>query len=792
MATQTARVVIALTAAAMLMQQIMLTRVFSAMVFYHFAFAAVTLTMLGMTLGAVRAFLDDRGGAANLQGTLTQQLTRISVFSVLVAGALLASGLAAGPAVSLPLAVAVVLVFSLVAFIGAGFVIALLLTHYASAASGIYAADLAGAAVGCWLTIVMLDRVGLIVTMTFAAFLPALAAIAIVRSAGSSIPVRTRLALSIAPAALVAALALHWASPQQLALRSMTNRPDYAVEYEAWNSYSRITVGRTELTRLRDQTLSASAVQRAGDVPQKWIVIDSGAATGMMGFDGDLQKVDFLRQDLTAAAYSLRRPRHVGVIGLGGGRDVLIALTHGALRVTGMEVNRSIFDVLTRRYADFAGRLHERAGVTFVNEEARGYINRSGKQFDLIQVSLVDTWAATASGAFALSENGLYTLEGWRDFWRALSNDGMLSFTRWYDPDTHVGELYRMLAMAHALLASQGLDDPARHIAVVAHPQQRLANLVVSKSPVSAEEASAFASRIEAPGEFVVVVLPGRRPAEDIRRLLAGGSPQWAGGLDLSPPTDDRPFFFSMLAVSGLLDDMLGSAAYQKVLNNEGIRNVFRLLAVFTLLSVAVILLPFRRKATVIRRRGASLPFLYFTLIGVGFMIVEISLIQRLSWYLGRPVMALAVVLFGLLLATGLGSAVSGRVKRSQTLTIGAIAVVVGIAALALNPITEWTYSLPEAGRVAIALAVTMLPGFCMGMAFPLGLAECSRQTLDDLVPWFWAANGAASIVGSVAAMTISIFGGIHLAMATGFLCYLAIYFVFRAMRHQPLEARAA
>src|SRR5262245_40271280 len=146
MSRQTARVVIALTAAAMLMQQIMLTRVFSAMVFYHFAFAAVSLTMLGMTLGAIRAFLDDRGGAANLQGTLTQQLTRISVFSVLVAGALLASGLAAGPAVSLPLAAAVVLAFSLVAFVGAGFVIALLLTHYASAASGIYAADLAGAA----------------------------------------------------------------------------------------------------------------------------------------------------------------------------------------------------------------------------------------------------------------------------------------------------------------------------------------------------------------------------------------------------------------------------------------------------------------------------------------------------------------------------------------------------------------------------------------------------------------------------------------------------------------------
>jgi SAM-dependent methyltransferase len=281
-------------------------------------------------------------------------------------------------------------------------------------------------------------------------------------------------------------------------------------------------VGRTELTPLKDLTLSTESVRKAGNVPQKVIVIDSSAATIVTGFDGNLAGVDFLRGDITAAPYVLRSPRHVGIIGLGGGRDVLIALEHGASRVTGMEVNRAIFDVLTRRYAGFAGRLHERDGVKFVNEEARGYINRTGERFDLIQVSLVDTWAATASGAFALSENGLYTLEGWRDFWRSLSDGGMLSFTRWYDPNQHVGELYRMLAMSHALLRSQGIGDPAQHIVVVAHPEHQLATLVVSKKPVTAEEASAFSHHMNE----TRLRRTGQSAANDPTRTSSASSPE--------------------------------------------------------------------------------------------------------------------------------------------------------------------------------------------------------------------------------------------------------------------------
>jgi len=583
---------------------------------------------------------------------------------------------------------------------------------------------------------------------------------------------------------------VQWGWPERLALRTMTQRPNYAIEYEAWNSYSRITVGRTELTPLKDLTLSTESVRKAGNVPQKVIVIDSSAATIVTGFDGNLAGVDFLRGDITAAPYVLRSPRHVGIIGLGGGRDVLIALEHGASRVTGMEVNRAIFDVLTRRYAGFAGRLHERDGVKFVNEEARGYINRTGERFDLIQVSLVDTWAATASGAFALSENGLYTLEGWRDFWRSLSDGGMLSFTRWYDPNQHVGELYRMLAMSHALLRSQGIGDPAQHIVVVAHPEHQLATLVVSKKPVTAEEASAFSHHMNELG-FVVLAVSGQRPNEDIERLIAGGTPPWASGVDLSPPTDDRPFFFNMLGLSGLVGELLRRDTPRNVLNHEGVKNVFLLLAVFTMLSVALILLPLRRKGHVIRGRGAALPFAYFALIGLGFMLVEVSLIQRLSWYLGRPVLALAVVLFGLLLATGLGSAASARVTYSRVRSIGMIAVVVGLVTMALNGVTEATYSMQEPSRMAIALAMTVIPGFCMGLAFPLGIAECRRRTFDDLVPWFWAVNGAASVVGSVAALTIAMFGGIRMAMFAGFLCYSVIYLVFRAMHRHPLPQEA-
>lgn len=778
-------IVIAAAAGALLIQQVMLTRVFSAIVFYHFAFVAVSLTMFGLTLGAIRVFVQWRGYEQQaLLEKLPSLLARSSVFSALGVAALLLPEIGIPYLDSVLLAVLVALVFFTQAFVNAGAVIAIILTRFASGVSGLYAADLAGAAVGCWMTILLLDTLGLINSMLLSAAIPGLAGWFAAYSIGQRLQPRTRMALLIAPGLLISGFVIQSTYPERLVLHTVKQRANYIVDYEAWNSYSRITVGKTEIVPPQDQTLAASAIKEAGDVPQKWILIDSNAATALTEFDGDLSKIDFMRRDITASAYALRKPEHVGVIGLGGGRDVLIARLYGARNVTGIEVNRTIFDILTGHYAEFTGFLHRRPGVTLVNDEARGYIARNKEPFDLIQVSLVDTWAAAASGAFALSENGLYTLEAWQDFWNALSPQGMLSFTRWYQPEKHVGELYRMLSLAHNLLEAQGVQHPAQHIAVATYPENHLATLVVSKSPIAPAEAARFSQELEAMG-FRAIALPGTAVNGDIKQLIGEGEIPLTAGLDFSPPTDDRPFFFNMLTVSGILRQQ---NRHQNMLNNSAISLLLLLLAGLTIVAIALIFRPFRRETGSLKARGAGLPFAYFALIGLGFMLVEVPLIQRLSLYLGRPVLALAAVLFGLLLATGMGSAVSGRIRWSKSRMIGLNMLSVTAVALAMNSLTGSTYTWPEPGRIAMSLALTMLPGFCMGMAFPLGLAACQRRGLGDLLPWLWAVNGAASVIGSVLALVIAIFYGITAALFAAVLCYAMAYVVFRKIAAEEWE----
>jgi hypothetical protein len=657
-------------------------------------------------------------------------------------------------------------------------VIAIILTRFASNVSGLYAADLAGAAIGCWATILLLDGSGLINSMLMTAAIPALVGWIAAYKTGQRLQPQMRVALLIAPAFLVAGFLLQTAYPERLVLHTVKQRANYVIEFEEWNSYSRITVGKTEVTPPQDLTLTRDAIQQAGDVPQKWILIDSNAATALTAFDGDLSRIDFMRKDITASAYALRKPEHVGVIGLGGGRDVLIALLHGAPDVTGIEVNRTIFDVLTHHYSDFTGSLQRRPGVTLVNDEARGYIAREDKPFDLIQVSLVDTWAAAASGAFALTENGLYTLEAWQDFWTALSPQGMLSFTRWYHPEKHVGELYRMLSLAHHLLRAQGIENPAAHIAVAHYPENHVATLVLSKAPITPAETAGFVQRIEGMG-LRVIAAPGITGNDDISGLINGGEISGATGLDFTPPTDDRPFFFNMLSFSGILSELRQQNRHQNMLNNGAVSLLLLLLAGLTILATILIFRPFRQETISLEGRGAALPFAYFAFIGLGFMMVEVPLIQRLSLYLGRPVLALAAVLFGLLLATGLGSALSARVRWSSSM-IGLTTFAVAAVALSMNWLTGSTYAWQEPGRIVTSLVLTMLPGFCMGMAFPLGLAACQRRGLGDLLPWLWAVNGAASVIGSVLALVIAIFNGITAALFTAVLCYTGAYIVFR------------
>jgi hypothetical protein len=248
---------------------------------------------------------------------------------------------------------------------------------------------------------------------------------------------------------------------------SKGGRPDTPPLYEKWNSYSRVRV--TGDPRLELPTLGwglSPAMPRLGRLRQLQLDIDSNAGTLMTGYNGDLRTVEHLKYDVTNIGYYLRGDRNVLIIGAGGGRDVLSALAFGARSVTAVDINKDIIRTVNHRFGDFTGHLDRDPRVRFVNDEARSFVARSTDQFGTIQISLIDTWAATAAGAFVLSENSLYTVEAWTTFLRHLADDGLLSVSRWYFRD-RPAEMYRTTTLAVEALRAIGVADPRSHIAVV-------------------------------------------------------------------------------------------------------------------------------------------------------------------------------------------------------------------------------------------------------------------------------------------------------------------------------------
>ena len=214
-----------------------------------------------------------------------------------------------------------------------------------------------------------------------------------------------------------------------------------------------------------------------------YAAIDGAAGTAITQWNGDPAWLDWTRYDVTAAPYHLRQGR-AGIIGVGGGRDVLTAIAGRSTSVTGIEINKALVAALEDRYRDFA-RVATYPGVTLVHDEARSYLTRTPERFDVLQMSLIDTWAATGAGAFTLTENGLYTREGWRVFLGTLTPTGVFSVSRWFDP-ANVSETTRLVSLAVASLLDVGVQQPRASLVLIT--RERVATLLVSPAPFTEED----------------------------------------------------------------------------------------------------------------------------------------------------------------------------------------------------------------------------------------------------------------------------------------------------------------
>jgi hypothetical protein len=563
--------------------------------------------------------------------------------------------------------------------------------------------------------------------------------------------------------------------------------------YEKWNSHSRVRVNGS-LTRLEPpQGWGLSPLlPESTRVRQMQMDIDVGAGTVLTGYDGDPQTLGHLKYDVTNIGYYLRPEPDVLVIGAGGGRDILSAIAFNARSVTAVEINKDIIRTVNGKFGDFTGHLDRDPRVRFVNDEARSFVARSNDRFGKIQISLIDTWAATAAGAFVLSENSLYTVEAWTSFLRHLTDDGLLSVSRWYFRD-RPAEMYRTTTLAVEALGRLGLTDPQRHVAIVRNMQ--LANrpadtpdgvgtILVSRRPFSGAELDVLdreASRLA----FDVVFSPRVAVDETFARLTErDGLDEFLDGypLNIRAPTDNSPFFFNMLrlrhaASPELLD--FGKLS----LNMKAVATLAILLATVLVLTAGCILLPLWLTRDRVRLRGVAPLFTFFLAIGLGFMLIETSQMQRLIIALGHPIYGLSVVLFALLLSSGLGSYLTESVTPDSARASGRRRLAVLVLVLALfgvvtPAIARWIEPMTTPVRILAAIVLLFPAGLLMGMAFPLGMKLASTRALE-LTPWLWGLNGAASVLASVLSVCIALTWSISTAFWAGFLCYTVALWAF-------------
>lgn len=770
---------LALTSFAALLLELALTRLFSVVLFYHFAFLAISIALLGLGAGGVFAYLlksrvsqvPTRDLASRLcmwNGALTFVVLEIVLH---VPVTLDVSGRNFLRLTTIYLAAAV-------PFFLTGLLFSVVFARETTRIPRLYGADLCGGALACLAVVPVLNLLGGPNAILVAGIALTAAAMVWADSRSSR---RNAGLVALCLIALVAAN--HSGRLIDVVYAKGRFRSRSWTEFARWNALSRVEV---------DQQGNA-----------KTIVIDADASTSIMNADvkqwHDTDWEKNLMSAPPALANVLRPHGDFAIIGPGGGVDVLRAVANGSASVTGIEINPIIANTIMRgRYADYAKHLYERPDVHIQVTDGRSFLRATPQHFDVVQMTLVDTWASTAAGAFALSENNLYTVEAFREYFDHLKPDGMIAITRWEFQQPR--EALRVVAVAMEALHRLGVENPDRNFIVTSLgslDEDGIPVVVLAKkTPFTSAEEDAVAAHCDRYSELDPLYLPTHPGQNPFSEVIASNDPQAFArsyAYNVSPVSDNAPFFFFTLKG----EQILGNASLRHGIDwkvNLGVLVLFLVLVISVAAVLAFLVLPLVLRGG--RIRQSPLPLLYFIAVGLGYILVEIAFIQRFILFLGHPTYALTVVIFLLMISSGGGSLFSRRwLPRSQ---VGwtPLLLVVGILALYVfflpSRLAAWVGL--DFGYRLLVSAILLIPlGFLMGMPFPTGLRALAASPApefpvedgqnENAVEWAWAMNAAASVLGSVLAMVIAIQFGLTVTLACGAFAYVLALFVMPALR---------
>ncbi|MBD0281637.1 MAG: hypothetical protein ICV69_05520 [Thermoleophilaceae bacterium] len=740
---------VALVAGIALGLQVAVTRVFSAALFYHFGFLVISLALVGTGAAAMLVYLRPRWFEPPRRGASLRAWCAALALSLVVIPAALVKldyTFENSVTVQFTLTLTAASLLSATPFFLAGMVITLVVTRYTASIHRVYAYDLVGAGAGALVIVPMMWRLTAPTILVALGLVAAVAAVLV-----ASRPRRRRIAVgAIALAAISIMLA---AVTSVYYLPTALEAPNVA---DRWTPLSRVvgypSTGSPDFGIVTyDRDFATVPRHRRGEPLPDW---------------------RRLRLGPQSVGFAMAPRGRVLIIGGGGGRDIYNALSSGERRVEVVELNGAIRTVVDRDLGQEFGapyslpRVHVRIG------DGRSTLAEDDTRYQVIHIGFTNTLSGNAAIGAALTENNLYTVEAFQEYYDHLAPGGILNVSRL---TRLVGdEALRATVLTLAALEERGVPDPARHVVVLLGRDNlsnaRFGTVLSRLTPWTRAELARIRRLAEDRGDGLAFAPGGPYFAEwsALARATRLDSFCRSYRVDVCPPTDDKPFFLNFER----LRDVWRATPAGYIFTVKPFTVLLIALCILVGLCALAFLLPLLLVARSARPPISSLVF--FAAIGLGFLVLEVTLIQRFVLFLGFPTYSLSVVLAGLLAFTGVGAALSGRSKRPREILSAALVVSVALmiaSAFALPPLLRDLIDLPFGARIAITAVILGPFGLTLGMAMPIGLRRLAALHPGS-VPWAWGINGVTSVLASVLAIVVAITAGFTTATLVAAACY--------------------
>jgi spermidine synthase len=756
-----------------LMFEIVLTRIFSVTLWYHFSFMSVSIAMFGLSVGGIIIYLKPE---TYILEKLSRHLTLASLFfsiSIIISYFfVLGIPVVIRKSFSGFLNLFFLYVALSVPFILSGFAISLAFKHLSKNIHRLYFFDLLGAGIGCLIILIISNFVSAPSIIVIISILALLGSYFFARDLKkSSITIKLNYVIVILISLLIINQFTDFLEP------TFVKGKIEKRELTVWNSFSRVVVLPITWEKTND----------------KYLTIDATAATVLCRVLDDVnhskESINYLKTDVSNIGHYLKRKHNTLIIGVGGGKDILSAKAFNAKKVTGVDINPIFLDIHNHYVKrGYTKQFFNTQNSQFIVEEGRSYLEKSNEKFDIIQISLIDTWAATTAGAFTLAENNLYTVEAFKVYIDHLTDSGILSITRFiFNPPNQTLRIASLCkAVAKHLIGKNASQNIIIVSKFVREAQGSLATVLLKKSPFSLEEIKRMQALCKQL-EFRMIYSPVYKKRNEFAKLLRHHNPEQYYNdfyYDVTAPTDDKPFFFHMIKAKDIFKSGFGLLykPYQagQEFNFTAVLVLYSLLFITIILSIFCIVIPLTIKHKEQERKSIKNKWsllTYFSCLTLGFMVIEITLMQRFILFLGHPTFSLSVILFSILIFGGVGSYISGNltiwnVKDRLVMALILLILALIIYSQILTPLLLYLISYSTIIKIIISIILLSPIGLLLGMPFPMGISIFLDKA-KEMIPWYWSVNGAFSVVSSVLAMVSALIMGFTFTLYIGIGIYL-------------------